>query len=31
VNHTCGKVVHKEMMDGSVNICIAVIQCVDWN
>ena len=31
MNHTCGKVVHKEMMGGGVTVFIAVIQCVDWN
>ena len=31
MNHTCGKVVHKEMKDGGVIVCIAVIQCGDWN
>lgn len=31
MNHTYGKVVHKEMMGGGVTVCIAVIQCADWN
>jgi hypothetical protein len=30
VNHTCGEVVHREVMDGGVTVCIEVIQCVDW-
>ena len=30
MNRTCGKVVHRETMDGGFTVRIAVIRCVNW-